>query len=261
MQLDGEAVARWLASGDAGQKLTLLVGGTFDDEDEDASWEITGEIAPAGFRARMSTSGRVRAFRFSDLRGLPIELVAAPALRNTLRAALAGAVPPDVKAGRELLRRAGHDPDRLEEPALAQLGRFAADVSSGQLPDADRCNSVYNQLKDASMFRVGARLFADAFRLDQESVLLRIQAATLARHNGDFELALALTDPMARGSVPDASRFQMIMLLTVRGHALVSMGQVGEAERCAKRAWAMADAIDPDGYIAAVFTAIKVASR
>ena len=261
MQLDGEAVARWLAAGDADQKLTLLVGGTFDDEREDASWEITGEAAPAGFQARMIPSGRLRVFRFADLSGLPIELAATPELRSTLRAALTEAVPPEVKTGREVLRRAGYDPDRLDEPALIRLGRFVTDVSGGRLPDEGRCISVYNLLKDASMFRVGAKLLADAFRLDPKSILLRIQAATLARHNSDFEGALALTEPATRGSVPGASRLQMIMLLTIRGHALVSTGQIVEAERCAKRAYAMAEGADHDGYIAALFRAIKAAAK
>jgi len=262
MDLNGEMVARWLASGDVERKLGLIAGGRFDDEHDDAQWEIVGTASSAGFHAKRVPGGTSRVFRSSDLRGLTVE-IATPSSesRAALAAELSSANPAEIRKAQEVLRRHHHDPDRFDEPALMALGRFVTSLGEGRLPPTDQGNAVYDLLKDAETYRVGAWVFQQAFRLDPTSVLLRIQAATMARQKGDIQEALELTQVVAGRNLLGASQLQMSMLLVVRGHALVSAGRLDEAQQCASRSWAIRGGDDPSGHTQALFRSLAAARR
>jgi len=262
VDIKGEMVARWLASGDVERKLGLVAGGRFDDEDDDAQWEIAGTPSAAGFLAKRIPGETTRVFRFSDLRGLILEMPAPSAeTQATLAAELAAANPAEIRKAQEALRRYHHDPDRFDEPALLSLGRFIDTLSDGRMPSPEQRNALYDLLEEAGTFRLGAALFDQAFRLDPTSVPLRIQAAAMARQKGDIDTALELTRVVAGRNLLGASPLQMSMLLVIRGHALAEARRLPEADECASRSWAIGGGADPSGQTQELFRAIAAARK
>jgi len=256
VNLKGEMVARWLQRGDVERKLSLLVGGRVDDENDDAEWEITGEVAPAGFKVRRVPGGQERVFRFSALSGMPIELTPPTAeARDALMADIQDANPVEIRRAEEALRRHGHDPDRLDDASLLRLGRFAIELSAKRPPAEDDASFVYDSLKEGAMYRLGAAMFEVAHRITPSSAWLRVNAATMARHSGNVDMALHLTEPVEGRNIPGATQQQTAMLLVVRGHALVTLGRLKQAKACADRAWAIESEANPE-YVRALYRAI-----
>jgi hypothetical protein len=257
MEVSGDLVAVWLELGEFEAKVELLAGARFDDEQDDAQWCIVASRTNARFTARLCGGETERTFRPSDLRGLPVTLPREDlALRAAITEAAKQARDPDADRAAVLLRQNGHDVARFDPVTLGRLGQLATTIEAGKLPSASIASEVYEFLKEARIYRLGSKLFRSLHDLDRQAVVARIQAATMARLNGETDQALADTEVVATGTLTGATARQTAMLLIVRGHALVTRGRLREATQCVKRVHAL---VGKDEYVQGLYNTIDAA--